>query len=73
MITSLAYLFFDAYGEFVALPGIVMELYLIGTVGFPVSRGCYYQLVPVVDQHLYNGILYGILIFRYCQVNVKKK
>lgn len=63
IITSLAYLFYNAGGEYLLLPGTVVELYLINPVVITISSGGLQLPIPVGNRLTFNVALYSLAFY----------
>ncbi|HYY97644.1 MAG TPA: hypothetical protein VE642_03590 [Pyrinomonadaceae bacterium] len=63
IVTSLAYLLYDAGGEYLLLPGITVELYLINPVVITISSGRLQLPIPVGNRFTFNVALYSLVFY----------
>jgi hypothetical protein len=63
IITALASLLYESGGEYLLLPGMAVELYLINPVVITVSSGSFYLPIPIGNRFTFNVALYALAFY----------
>jgi hypothetical protein len=63
VITSVAHLFYNVGGEYLLLPGMAVELYLINPVVITISSGRLQLPIPVGNRFTFNVALYLLAFY----------
>jgi hypothetical protein len=63
ILTALSYLLYSVGGEYLLLPGTIVELYLINPVIVTISSGSFHVVLTVANRYIFNVVIYALMIY----------
>ena len=63
ILTALSYLLYNVGGEYLLLPGTIVELYFINPVIVTISSGSFHVVLTVANRYTFNVAIYALMIY----------